>query len=184
MAFYLVSEGQVRLSQLAPDGHQVIIHHCGPGAGIGIIVVLSAMAYPVTALCLEPTTVIVWDRETALYLMERFPRLALNGLDLVARRFAELQSRFRELATERVEQRVARALLRLVRVAGRKVPEGVVIDMPLSRQDVAEMTGTTLYTVSRIFSRWEQEGWIRSGRERITLCRPHDIVVIAEDLPT
>jgi cAMP-binding proteins - catabolite gene activator and regulatory subunit of cAMP-dependent protein kinases len=85
--------------------------------------------------------------------------------------------------TERVERRVARALLRLVQEAGRRVDAGVEIDFPVSRQDIAEMTGTTLYTVSRLLSSWEERGIVRSGRQRIILTTPHALVALAEDLP-
>ena len=89
---------------------------------------------------------------------------------------------FLALATERVERRVARALLRLVGQAGTKTEGGVLIDFPLSRQDLAELTGTTLHTVSRILSSWEHKGIIESGRRRIVICQPHGLVTIAEDL--
>jgi CRP-like cAMP-binding protein len=115
--------------------------------------------------------------------MERYPQISLNGLRLIAGRFRELQDRYRELATERVEQRVARALVRLTRQVGKRTEEGVLIDLPLSRQDLGEMTGTTLYTVSRIMSRWEQAGLVVTGRERIVIRNPHGLVIIAEDLP-
>jgi CRP-like cAMP-binding protein len=82
-----------------------------------------------------------------------------------------------------VEQRVARALLRLVRQFGKRVPEGVLLDMPLSRQDLAQMTGTNVYNASRILSKWEQQGLISTSRMQIVLCKAHELVVIAEDLP-
>jgi CRP-like cAMP-binding protein len=78
---------------------------------------------------------------------------------------------------------VARALLRLARQTGRRVENGVLLDLPLSRQDLGEMTGTTLYTVSRIMSNWEQKGLIETGRERVVILEPHGLVTIAEDLP-
>jgi CRP-like cAMP-binding protein len=109
--------------------------------------------------------------------------LGLNGLRLVAGRFQELQKRYRELATERVERRIARALLRLARQTGRRTEGGVLLDLPLSRQDLGEMTGTTLYTVSRTLSSWEQQRLIETGRERIIIRNPHGLVSIAEDLP-
>jgi CRP-like cAMP-binding protein len=84
--------------------------------------------------------------------------------------------------TERVERRVARALLRLVHDAGRRVEGGVEVAFPVSRQDIAEMTGTTLYTVSRLLSAWEERGIVRSGRRRIVLIKPDALVAIAEDL--
>lgn len=181
--FYLLVEGRVRLLQLTPEGHQVILHFVGPGEGLGIVAVLSQMAYPVAAEAMEPCQAVAWEGETILRLMEHYPRLALNALALVAARFRELQDRYRELATQRVERRVAHTLLRLARQTGQKVEAGVLIDLPLSRQDLAEMAGTTLYTVSRILSRWEQEGLIETGRERVVIRYPHGLVVIAEDLP-
>jgi CRP-like cAMP-binding protein len=78
---------------------------------------------------------------------------------------------------------VARALLRLARQAGQRAEDGVLIGLPLSREDLAEMTGTTLYTVSRILSHWEQQGFVEAGRERVLIHHPHALVAIAEDLP-
>ena len=75
------------------------------------------------------------------------------------------------MSTEQVEQRVAHALLRL-EAGGRKVESGVQIDFPISRQDVAEMTGTTLHTVSRILSAWEERGLVEGGRQRIVIRDP------------
>ena len=92
-------------------------------------------------------------------LMHDNAQLALNGMRMVGQRFGQMQSRFQELATQRVEQRVARALLRLVRQFGRRVDEGVLIDIAISREELAQMTGTNLYNVSRILSKWEHAGW-------------------------
>ena len=181
--FYVIVEGRVRLSQLNPEGHQVIIHFMGPGDGMGIIVALSNTIYPLSAEVVTDCVALSWDYDATINLMKQYPRLALNGLRLVASRFHELQNRYRELSTERVERRVARAVLRLARQSGRRTEKGVLLDLPISRQDLGEMTGTTLYTVSRILSRWEQSGLIETGRERIIILSPHDLVIIAEDLP-
>jgi hypothetical protein len=81
--------------------------------------------------------------------MHRFPAIAINAARMIADRLHELQRQHRELMTERVERRIARALLRLPQHAGRRVEGGVQIDFPLSRQDLAQMIGTTLFTVSR-----------------------------------
>jgi CRP-like cAMP-binding protein len=183
IAFYILVEGRVRMSQVTPEGHQVIIYFMGPADGIGLIVALSNTTYPLAAEAVSDSLALKWDYDSTIRLMEQHPRLALSGLRLVGERFRELQNRYRELATERVERRVARALLRLTRQTGKRVEEGVLLDLPLSRQDLGEMTGTTLYTVSRILSNWENEGLIRKGRERIIVREPHRLVIIAEDLP-
>lgn len=181
-ALYVLTVGRVRLTQVTPEGDQVILHLVHPGEMFGGIAVLGDATYPVSAQALEDCQALTWDGESMAGLMERTPRLALNALRLLAGRVQELQDRVRELATERVERRVARMLLRLARQAGRKVDNGVLIDLPLSRQDLAEMTGTTLFTVSRVLSRWEQQGLVEAGRERVLIRFPHGLVRIAEDV--
>ena len=86
------------------------------------------------------------------------------------------------MSSEQVEQRIAHAILRLIKQAGRKTAEGVEIDFPISRQDLAEMTGTTLHTVSRLLSSWdwEDEGLVRGGRQKVTVTDPHGLMLIAE----
>jgi CRP-like cAMP-binding protein len=183
-AFYVLLQGNVRMTQITPEGHQVIVHFFGPGQGIGIISSLGQFAYPLTAEAVEDCLLLVWSSELMNQLMEKYPQLAVNAARMLAIRFKELQDRYRELATERVERRVARTLLRLAKQLGQKVEEGILINMPLSRRDLGEMTGTTLYTVSRILSKWEQDGLVKTGREQVIICAPHGLVVIAEDLPT
>ena len=113
----------------------------------------------------------------------QLPKMALNAIQMMSDHVQEFQERFRQLATERVERRLARTILRLASQSGRKIEEGVLIDFPLSRQDLAEMCGTTLYTVSRTLSEWQVKGLVVSGRERVVVRFPHGLVRIAEDLP-
>ncbi len=182
-ALYLLLAGRMRIHQVTPDGQQVLLRVLTPGEMFGGVTLLKEALYPASARAVEECTALGWEVETMARLMEQFPRLALNALRLLAARMETLQDRYRELATERVERRVARALLRLTRQTGRRVEGGVLIDFPLSREDLAEMTGATLYTVSRILSGWERQGLIESGRQRILIRRPHGLVSIAEDLP-
>ncbi len=181
--FYVLLQGSVRMTQITPEGDQVIVHFFGPGQGVGIIAVLGQFAYPLTAETVEDCLFLVWDSQLMNQLMEKYPRLATNAARMLAIRFKELQDRYRELATERVERRIARTLLRLAKQLGQKVDDGILIKMPLSRRDLAEMTGTTLYTVSRTISKWEQDGLVKTAREQVTICLPHGLVKIAEDLP-
>jgi CRP-like cAMP-binding protein len=95
---------------------------------------------------------------------------------------SELQERQKALVTDRVEQRIARILLKLAAQSGRKIDEGVLIDLPLTRQDIAEMSGTTLFTVSRTLNEWEREGLLEIGRERVVIREPHGLVSISDDL--
>jgi CRP-like cAMP-binding protein len=181
-ALYLVDAGRVKLTQLAADGQEVLVRFAGPGEVIAAVAALPGSKYPVTAAAVEPTRLLLWHSADIEDLCGRYPRLRTNLLQAVSGHMRDALGRVRELATERVAQRVARTLLRLTRQAGRRVEGGVLIDHPLSRQELAEMTGTTLYTVSRLLSQWEGEGIVEAGRERVLVRHPHRLVAIAEDL--
>jgi CRP-like cAMP-binding protein len=110
--------------------------------------------------------------------MERYSTLAFNALRILADHNQSLQQRYQELLTEKVEQRVAQALIRLTEQLGQPVPNGILIDLPLSREELAEIAGTTLYSVSRILSKWEEQRWVESGRERVVVCNVAQIQTI------
>ncbi len=180
--FHVLVAGKVKLTQLTEDGQQVILRYVSPGEAFAVIAVLSKIPYPVTAMTVNPVSLLTWDDQTMLGLMEKYPKLAINSLSILAEHIQEFQDRFREIATERVERRIARALLRLANQTGVKVENGILIDLSLTRQDLAEMTGTTLYTVSRTLSQWEKDGLVHSQREQVTILSPHRLVVIAEEM--
>jgi CRP-like cAMP-binding protein len=179
--FYVLLEGTARLSQLTPDGKQVIIHFFGSGDAIGLIVVLAGTTYPLSAKAITPCIAVGWDRACFARHMERCPELAVNAAQIVAARFGELQKRYSELSTQCVERRLAHAVLRLAEWQSGRNGEESAPTLAISRQDLAEMTGTTLYTVSRICSQWEQQGLLATGRERIRLLQPDELAAIAED---
>ena len=179
---YLLVAGRVKATQLTPEGHQVIHMLLTSGEAFGGVSALGEGVYPVTAEAVEDSFALSWDAATMTALMRAHPDIAINTARFVARRLHELQVQHRQLMTERVERRVARALLKLARHAGRRVQQGVQIDFPLSRQDLAEMTGTTLFTVSRLLSAWEEQGAIATGRRKVTIREPHRLVEIAEEL--
>jgi len=180
---YLVAQGRIRASELTADGTEVLLRFLEPGQMLGGMAALEGTTYPLTAIAERNTTMLVWSRASIDPLIDRYPRLARNLMRLMVRRIGELQQRVVERATERVEQRVARAVLRLAGQAGRRTSDGVLLDLPLSRQDLAAMTGTTLFTVSRVLSRWNAQGLLKSSRQSLTLRQPHKLVAIADGLP-
>jgi len=183
-SFFVLTSGRVKLTQVTPEGHRVVLRLITPGDAFGGVGAFGDPTYPVSAEAVEASTALAWSSTTMRRLLETESTMAVNALRFVAARYHDLQRRYRQAMTERVERRVARALLRLVHDAGRRVDAGVEIAFPVSRQDIAEMTGTTLYTVSRLLSAWEEQGLVRSGRQRIVLTKPHALVAIAEDLPS
>jgi CRP-like cAMP-binding protein len=180
--FYLLLDGEIKLSQLTEDGQQIILHIVVSGEAFGILAVLQQIPYPVTAQAVKPAQVLAWDEQTMRELMAENVQLAFNALGILAGHIHEYQDRFREIATEKVERRIARTLLRLGNSIGKKTESGVLIDIPLTRQDIGEMTGSTLFTVSRILRAWEEKGYVKSQRERVTLRQPHELVKITEEI--
>jgi CRP-like cAMP-binding protein len=171
-AFALVDSGLLKLLQLTPEGRELIVRFVGPGEPFGGIAVLDAAVYPVTALALEPTRLLTWPPAVLRPLLESYPQVRLNITREIAAHMTDALTRVRELATERVSQRLAHTLLRLMRQAGTPCPDGVLIAHPLTRQEFADLTGTTLYTVSRTLSRWQAQGILRSTRRHLLVRAP------------
>jgi CRP/FNR family transcriptional regulator, nitrogen oxide reductase regulator len=178
--FFLLVHGRVRAYRLTPDGQQIVLRFVGPGELFGIAMAIGSPTYPANAVAVVESVAIVWPVSAWKALAARFPALALSTMQTMGGRLQEAHTRMTEMATEEVARRVAHTLLRLAQQAGRKTKEGVLIDFPISRQDIAEMSSTTLHTVSRIMSAWEQEGLVESGRQRVLLRDPHRIHLIAE----
>ena len=180
-AFYVLLAGRVKIAQVTAEGHQVVIRYIAPGEVFGAVPLFTQTGYPASATGVTDCVAARWDQQATYRLMDRHPRIVLNALAIVGRRLQELQSRYRELATERVEQRVARALLRLFGNAGQSTSRPTDA-FPISRQDIAEMTGTTLHTVSRILSGWEQRGLVGGGRMRVVIRDAGGLLAIADDI--
>ena len=182
-SFFVLLHGHVRASKTTPMGEQVVVRYVTPGEPFGVAPAIGLQHYPATATAVDDSIALAWPSATWPRLVSRFPALATNTLQTIGSRLQETQTRVVEMSTQQVEQRIANALLRLAKQSGRKVEHGIEIDFPISRQDIAQMTGTTLHTVSRIMSGWEQRGLIQSARQRIVLREPHKLVVLAEQSP-
>ena len=178
---YLVAWGRLRLDQTTADGRNVVLRHMGPGDLVGTVAVLREKPYPATPVAIEDGMTLYWSAAATARLIAEHPRLAANAIELIGGRLEELQERLRELATQRVERRIAATLLRMVRQAGRRVDAGVEIPFALTRGEIAEMTATTLHTVSRTLAAWEQQGVLTGKRSsHLVIVQPHRLVELAE----
>jgi CRP-like cAMP-binding protein len=182
--FYLLLEGQVKIQQSTAEGFEVILHILGPGNIIGALPSLGEGTYPASALTLGKVLIASTHAEVFHDILEQYPRMTKNLLRFATRVVQTSHKKIRELATERVERCIARALSRLASQLGIQTEEGILLDFPLSRQDLAEMTGTTVFTVSRTLKEWERLGILQLGRERIIILAPHQLIAIGEDLPS
>jgi CRP/FNR family transcriptional regulator, nitrogen oxide reductase regulator len=173
----------VRASKTTPAGEQIVVRYVSPGEPFGVATAIGLSRYPATATAVDDSVVLAWPSAAWPRLVAQFPALAGNTLQAVGGRLQETHTRVIEMSTQQVEQRIAHALLRLVKQSGRKVEHGFEIDFPISRQDIAQMTGTTLHTVSRTLSAWENQGLVESGRQKIVVREPHKLFVLAEASP-
>jgi CRP-like cAMP-binding protein len=180
--FYLILEGQLKILQTTPEGFEVILHMLGPGDIVGALPTIGKGTYPAGATSLGSTLVAFVVAESFDNLLQEYPLIAKNLLRFATRVLQRSHLKIRELATERVERRIARALSRLAGQLGRKLDGQIHLDFPLSQQDLAEMTGTTVYTVSRTLNVWKRQGILEHGRERILILEPHKLIEIGEDL--
>ncbi len=179
-SFFVLLDGKVRVVKATPDGQQVIVRYIVPGELLGIAQALGRDTYPASAIAVTDCVVLAWPGRLWSEFATAYPGFGMNTYKTVGTRLQDVQTQVVEMATEQVERRVAHALLRLVQQSGKKTDEGLLIDFPISRQDIAEMTGTTLHTVSRLLSAWEDRGLVRSGRQQVTVTEPHRLMLLAE----
>jgi CRP/FNR family transcriptional regulator, nitrogen oxide reductase regulator len=166
-AFFVLLDGHVKAFQTTSEGQQVILRFVIPGEIFGFAVAIGLREYPGTAIALTEGVVLVWEQAFWHALISRCPCVTQNVLRTVGHRLIEQQTRVRELATKRAEARVAHVLLRCAKEAGNEVAGGIEIVFPITRQDLAEITGTTLFTVSRAISAWDRAGLVEAGRQHI-----------------
>lgn len=178
---FVVMKGRLKLSIIHELGKEILVRYIGPGELAAMITVLDGRNYPVSAQAVGATRVVVLEKQAMLAIMKEYPSVSINMIRNSLDRLEELQNRYLELYAEQVEQRIARSLLRIMKQSGRRSGDEIVIDFPLSRQELADYTGTTLYTVSRTLSAWEKKGWVKSGRQRISIANPHALVLFSEN---
>lgn len=181
--FHLLLDGHVRVVRTNADGEQIIVLHIHSGGLFGIAPALGRSTYPASAVAAGEIITLAWPVAVWPGFIRELPNFAGSTYGTVGQRVEEMNTRIMEMATQQVEQRIASALLRMVQQSGRKASQGVVIGFPITRQNVADMTGSTLHTVSRLLSAWERDGVIASARRQITVCNPHALVQIAGHAP-
>ena len=177
--FFFLLDGTIRVVKITPDGEQVTSLHIPAGQLFGIAPALGRDTYPATAIAASELLVLSWPVSLWQVFIETYPGFATQTYKTVGERVAEMHTRIVEMSTQHVEQRIARALLRLVNQSGKRVDDGIEINFPITRQDVSEMTGTTLHTVSRLLSAWEKDGLVRSKRKKIIVCDAHQLLLLS-----
>lgn len=181
---YVLVAGRAKLLQTNPAGQQVNLRTINAWQIFGALgAVRENATYPATAQALESSTALAIESSFLKEMMQTRPYLNMNLMQLMTGYIMEMQERYRELATEKVERRIALTVLRLAAQVGQRANEQeMIVELPLSRQDVAEASGTTIFTVSRVLADWERRGLVEAGRERVLIRNPHGLVQISEGL--
>ena len=164
-AFYTIASGRVKIFKMLPTGKDLILEVFGKGDPLGAVAAYDGRPFPASAVALEPTVCIVIPRPAFFRLLEQHPSL-VRGLMLgLTIRLVELTNRLAQLSGTRIEPRFARLFLKLAGQMGRQERGGTFIPLPLSRQELADMTGTTIETAIRIMSRWGKEEIVHTEKD-------------------
>jgi CRP/FNR family transcriptional regulator, nitrogen oxide reductase regulator len=163
-ALLVIVEGRVKIFKSTASGKQIILEIFGPGEPLGAVAVYEELPFPASALALEDTTCIRVEARGFYRLLEQHPALT---------------RRLTELTGGRVETRFARLFLKLAEQMGREEQGGIFVPMPLHRQELADLTGTTIETCIRIMSRWEKDNVVHTGKDGFVILDRDELEVVA-----
>jgi len=179
----LLTSGCVKLLQVGASGHEVMLRLSGPGELIGIAE-SHIRNHNSTARAQQPCTALAWDVVTFEAIFERHAFVRRNMLNILFQYLEDMHERFREISTERVAARLSSQIIRMMHRVGRQV--NGEIEISISREELAQLIGTTLFTVSRLLSDWDRQGIVVARREAVSvrnLPALVDLSVTAAQLP-
>ena len=181
-AFYTIASGRVKVFKMLPTGKDMILEVFGQGDPLGAVAAYDGRPFPASAVALEDTVCIVIPRPVFFRLLEQHPSLVRGLLQGLTIRLVELTNRLAELSGSRIEPRFARLFLKLAGEMGRHERGGTFIPLALSRQELADMTGTTIETAIRIMSRWGKEDIVRTEKDGFTIVDRRTLEVSAQEI--
>lgn len=167
--FAVVVSGRVKIVKMTPAGKDVILEIFGTGDPFGAVAAYEGRPFPASAIALDDTVCLLTPRASFFALLEQHPSLVRGLLLGLTQRLVELTNRLTELTGGRVEARIARLFLKLADNTGRPSADGIAIPMALSRQELADLTGTTIETCIRIMSRWGKDDLVRTEKDGFVL---------------
>jgi CRP/FNR family transcriptional regulator len=173
--FYIVVEGRVKVVKHSSSGKEFIIAFFGPGEMFGEVAVFEDKPYPASAQAAADTKILAIKQDKFLSFLSAHPRFALSIISVLGGRLRDAQTRLKDLAGERVEQRLARTLLMLSSKLGST--------LPFTRQEIADMAGTTTETAIRITSQFKERGIIGSVRGKIIILDETKLRLLSEGPP-
>jgi CRP/FNR family transcriptional regulator, nitrogen oxide reductase regulator len=175
----LLESGSVKLTQLSPGGNEVLLWMSGSGDAVNPNAGPTSCSHTCSARAMERCNALVWEYQRLQALLNQYPQIRKNISRILAGRLEELEERFREVSTEPVARRLARTLLRLMKQIGKPSKHGVQVS--LTREELAQMTGSSLFTISRVLSKWAEQGFVQPIREGVVVSDPGRLESVSDD---
>ena len=173
--FYIIAQGRIKVIKHASSGKEFIVAFFSEGDMFGEVAVFENKPYPASAQAIAETKVVGIKQADFLKFLSQRPQVALRIINILGGRLREAQTRLSDFAGERVDQRVFRILLMLYSKIGK--------ELPFTRQEIADMAGTTTETAIRIISRLITASIIKSGRGRISILDENRLRLLSQGPP-
>jgi CRP-like cAMP-binding protein len=161
----MVVSGFVKVTQTGVSGGEVILRLSGPGEIVGSYRVSSHLSHAATAQAVQSCAVLVWEAAKFENLMAQIPTLRRNAVRALEKRLLEMEQRLQEVSTKGLESRLSNELFRIAR---QDRSEGKV-EIALSREDLAKLTGATLFDVNRLLAAWQAKGIVAQHKDFVEL---------------
>lgn len=173
--FYLVDEGKVKITKISQDGKEIILEIIHPPDVFGGLAVLRGFPYPANAVAMEDSLIVRISKVNLMKVLDRFPELMYNLIYSLGDRMKESHETAKNIALEKVSSRIAALLLKLAEQTGEDTPQGRALGLKLTKQDIAEMVGTTVETSIRTMSKFKKMGLIDEVGGRIVIKDPEGL---------
>lgn len=181
---YIALRGRIKVVRHSSDGKEVLLEVVPAGRPFALLSGIERYPLSASAVAMEDCTLLSIDSDHFLKLLGANPELSMSVIHDLVGRLRDARDRIRSLALERVEQRIARVLLTLADSVGKRVEGRVILDLSLTRQDIASMVGTTVESAIRTMSRFQKDGILKTGHGgRIEILEMEELRKISEITP-
>ncbi len=164
--FYVVVSGKVKVFKLSADGRERILHVIHAGDTFADAAIFADGNYPAFAMCLDRSSLLFFPKDQFLDLLHSKPRLAINMIAGLSRFLRTFAAQIEDLTFRDVPSRLARFLI------DQQQPGSLVVDLPVSKSQLASNLGTTSETLSRTLRKLAEEEMIRVRGRTIELLDP------------
>lgn len=180
---YVVLEGKVKITRISEEGKEIILEIIPPGDLFGAVAVIKGFPYPANAVAMEDSEVLRVSRWDLMTILDSYPSVMYCLVQIMGDRIKGTHDTLKSIALEKVGTRIASLLLKLSEQTGRPSGDGTVIDLKLTKQDIAEMVGTTVETAIRTMSRFKRQGLVAEKSGKIVIKDPGGLRALGSSIP-